>query len=217
MNKILIGLNAILVVSVAFLFFKLNSKQDAVKQENIEQKSDEVSKEEVKTVKQVEQKGNTPTGKIAYVNIDRLNEESLEIADLVAESKRRKEAIEASVESLNMQYQKKVQEYQTSAKAGIAPPAEMQAKEKEIMGIEKEAQNKQMQMENLSLDINDKNAAFQKSVRDFLNKWNEGRFDFILSYSEAVPSMLVGNTSLEVTNEIIAELNKEYKSRTTKK
>lgn len=212
MNKILIGVNATLVIAVAFLFFKLNSKQDVVKQDIIESNIDQSAK----SAKPAEKKGTTPTGKIAYVNIDRLNEESLEIADLVAESKRRKAAIEASVENLNMQYQKKVSEYQTSAKAGIAPPAEMQAKEKEIIGIEKEAQNKQLQMENLSLDINDKNASFQKNVRDFLSNWNAGRFDYILSYSEAVPSMLLGNTSLEITNEIITELNNEYKKRTKK-
>mgnify|MGYP000892750678 FL=1 len=212
MNKILIGVNATLVIAVAFLFFKLNSKQDVVKQDIIESNIDQSAK----SAKPAEKKGTTPTGKIAYVNIDRLNEESLEIADLVAESKRRKAAIEASVENLNMQYQKKVSEYQTSAKAGIAPPAEMQAKEKEIIGIEKEAQNKQLQMENLSLDINDKNASFQKNVRDFLSNWNAGRFDYILSYSEAVPSTLLGNTSLEITNEIITELNNEYKKRTKK-
>ena len=121
MNKILIGVNATLVIAVAFLFFKLNSKQDVVKQDIIESNIDQSAK----SAKPAEKKGTTPTGKIAYVNIDRLNEESLEIADLVAESKRRKAAIEASVENLNMQYQKKVSEYQTSAKADIEPPAEI--------------------------------------------------------------------------------------------
>ncbi len=213
MNKILVGVNAILVVAVAFLFYKINTLSSTPEPTPTVEKKEP----ETKTVKTVEQVGNIPTGKIAYINIDKLNEESLEISDLVNESKRRKTSIEASMENLNIQYQKKVEEYQMSAKAGIAPASEMQAKEKEIMSLEKEAQNKQIQMDNLSLDINDKNFNFQKGVKDFLIKWNQGRFDYILSYSDAVPSMLLGNTTLEVTDEVIKQLNEEYKQRKLKK
>lgn len=216
MNKILISVNAILIAAVAFLFFKVNSINTPSSEAVAETPKSEGKEAPVKTTP-IEQVGTVPTGKIAYVNIDKLNEESLEIGDLIAESKRRKTAIEASVESLSMQYQKKMEEYQTSAKAGIAPASEMQAKEREIVALEKEAQNKQLQMDNLTLDISEKNSTFQKNVKDFLIKWNGGRYDFILSYSDAVPSMLLGNTTLEITNEVIAELNKEYKARKTKK
>jgi hypothetical protein len=161
--------------------------------------------------------GNIPTGKIAFVNIDELNEKSLEINDLITEAKKRRGNFEASLENLNMQYQKKMEEYQISAKAGLTPAIEMQMKEKEILMIEKEAQNKQLQMENLSVDINEKNAAFQKTVRNFLIQWNKGRFDYIFSYSEAIPNMLLGNTNLEITPEIIEQLNNEYKQRKNKK
>ena len=85
------------------------------------------------------------------------------------------------------------------------------------MAIERDAQNKQLQMENLSMDINEKNEAFQKNVKNFLVKWNQGRYDFIFAYSEAVPSMLLGNTTLEVTKEVIEQLNAEYKAKKTKK
>ncbi len=216
MNKILIGINAILVAAVAFLFFKvysLNSSDTTIAEVSPEASATSAP-EPVKTVAPV---GNTPTGKIAYINIDELNEKSLEINDLITEAKKRRSNIEASLEALNLQYQKKMEEYQTSAKAGIAPASEMQMKEKEIMSIEKEAQNKQLQMESLSVDINEKNGAFQKNVKNFLIKWNKGRFDFILSYSDAVPSMLLGNTSLEVTAEVIEQLNAEYKQSKIKK
>jgi len=216
MNKILIGINAILVAAVAFLFIKVNSlnpsKSDSpeVSDKNETTISTQPAKEVVEPV------GNTPTGKIAYINIDELNEKSLEINDLITEAKKRRNNIESSLENLNMQYQKKMEEYQTSAKAGLAPQSEMQMKEKEILMIEKEAQNKQLQMENLSLDINEKNGAFQKNVKNFLIKWNKGRYDYILSFSDAVPSLLLGNTTLEITPEVIELLNAEYKQRQNK-
>lgn len=217
MNKVLIGLNAILVAAVAFLFFKVNSLNSVTKEEDADVQKDADKTEVTKPAPRVEPVGNAPTGKIAYVNIDKLNEESLEIGDLVAETKRRKGGIEASMESLNMQYAKKVEDFQMSQKAGLISQGELEAKAREIQALETEAQNKQLQMDNLSLDINEKNNNFQKNVRDFLIEWNQGRFDYILAYSEAIPSMLLGNTSLEVTSEVIVELNNKYKKNKTAK
>lgn len=153
MNKILIGVNAILVIAVGYLFFAINNL--GVKSEPGKQAEQE-TKSTPPPVVSVEQVGNIPTGKVAYVNIDKLNDESLEINDIANESKRRLNALESSLESLSMKYQKKVEEYQTSAKAGIAPASEMQNKEREIASIEKEAQDKQIQRENLTMDIDRK-------------------------------------------------------------
>jgi outer membrane protein len=215
MNRILIAVNAVLLLAVAFLFYKVFSVPVVTGQK--EPVKEEQAVPAVPQEKPVKQLGNAPTGKIAYVDIDRLNEESLEIIDLIADSKRRKNNIEASVESLSMQYQKKVEEFQMSQKAGIATENDLRAKASEIEKIEREAQNKQVQMDNLSMDISEKNERFQKHVKSVLVKWNEGRYDFILSYSDAVPSLLLGNTALEVTDEVIGLLNKEYKERKSKK
>ncbi len=216
MNKFLLGINVVLIIAVIFLFYKIStltlSEAQTIK-ESPEKTEETVSKPVVHT----QPVSSTPTGKIAFINIDKLNEESLEIGDLVAETKRRKNNIEASVESLSAQYQKKVEEFQMSQKAGIATQSDLEAKARQIQALEQEAQNKQIQMDNLSMDINEKNMNFQKNVKDFLIKWNEGRYDYILSYSEAVPSMLLGNSSLEVTSEIISQLNIEYKKKKTKK
>jgi outer membrane protein len=217
MNKILLGVNAILVVAVAFLFFKINSvttsKVEEKESDGVQTEEQSLQPEPEKT----EQVGNTPTGKIAYVNIDRLNDESLEISDLVTETKRRKGIIEASMESLNDQYTREVEEFQRSQRAGIASQADMEMKARKIQQLENDAQNKQLQMDNLSMDMNEKNINFQKNVRDLLLKWNAGRYDYILSYSESIPSMLLGNTSLEITDEVIKELNAEYKLAKEKK
>jgi outer membrane protein len=214
MNRILISINAGLVLAVAFLFFKVYSTTEGVSV------TPEISEDVPKAAKpeaepKVKQVGNAPTGKIAYVNIDRLNEESLEISDLVSESKRRKESIEASMEGLNMKYQNKVEEFQLLQKGGIAPKSEMEAKAREIQAIEQEAQNKQLQMDQLTLDMNRKNESFQRTVRELLLRWNDGRYDYILSYSEAVPTLLLGNSTLEVTEDVIREVNNEYKQRKT--
>lgn len=215
MNRLSIALNALLLLAVAFLFYKVYSPESPEPQA-VENESEARTEVQSKKPEPVKQSGNTPTGKIAYVNIDRLNEESLEISDLVKESKRRKESIEGSMESLNMKYQTKVEEFQLLQKGGIAPKSELEAKAREIQNIEQEAQNKQLQMDQLSMDLNRKNESFQQSVRRVLQEWNQGRFDYILSYSDAIPTMLIGNAELDITAEVIEAVNKEYKQRKTK-
>lgn len=217
MNKILIGLNAVLLAAVAFLFLKIYSgPASSASEERAGSDSSAAIPEKAPVKKEVVPVGTTPTGKIAFVNIDELDEKSLEMNDLIREAKRRRSAIESSIESLSMQYQKKMEEYQNAAKAGILPASDMQMKEKEILAIEKDARNKQLQMDELSGDINDKNDIFRNNVKNFLIKWNEGRYDYILSYSENVPSMLLGNATLEVTDEVIAKLNEEYRTSKNK-
>ncbi|MEI8137504.1 MAG: OmpH family outer membrane protein, partial [Bacteroidota bacterium] len=212
---VIIGVNALLIAAVGFLFYKVNNLNCTVSE--TQEIVGESKTEKTISTKPVEPVGNIPTGKIAFVNIDILNDKSLEVIDLIAESKRRKASIEASVENLSMQYQKKVEEFQMSQKAGIAPQSELEAKAREIQSIEKEAQNKQIQMDNLTNDIGEKNASFQKNVKDFLIKWNEGKYDYILSYSDAVPTLLLGNATLDITNQIVDQFNAEYKQRKGKK
>lgn len=214
MNKTLIGVNAVFAIAIAFLFYKV-SKVDGgttteTKTETSQSKTPEAPKQSTLSTPG---EAVTPTGKIAFINIDIINDESEEIKDLVAEAKRSKAAMEGSIERLSMDYQRKMEEYQASAKAGIAPESEMQAKQKEIMAIEKEAQNKQIQIDNFTIAINEKNMAFQQGLKNFLVKWNAGRYDYIFSYSESVPTMLLGNASLDVTKEVISLVNEEYLKR----
>jgi outer membrane protein len=213
MNKLLVGINAVLVLAVAYLFYKVSSIGGAAEEQKNEQVVSETKKDSVKPKSTFNAVSTPVTGKIAFINIDQLNEQSDEVNDLIADAKRTKTNIEASVENLSKKYQAKVEEYQTSAKAGIKSQAEMEAMAREIQGIEQEAQNKQLQMDNLTMNINDRNAAFQEGLKQFLIKWNNGRFDYILTYSEAIPSMLLGNASLDVTKEVIEQVNAEYKSR----
>lgn len=222
MNKILIALTSLLLAAVIFLFIKVFSmeKTGAVSEEvaETEQAADSTTTTDAQQEQASSKKEATqPTGRIAYINIDELNEQSLEISDLVAESKRRQSSIEASVESLRERYQQKIEDFQRSQRTGIAPESVLRDKAKEIEDIEREAANKQAMMEDLTMDISRKNSDFQQRVRDFLMRWNQGRYDYILSYSEAVPSLLIGNPALEVTDEVIAGLNEEYRNRKGKK
>jgi len=214
-TRILFIYNLVLTGLIIWIFILLYSSRNA---ENQEESSSSV-KDETSDVNadNKEKKSVAYTGKIAFINIDTLNEKSEFVGDLVKKLKASKTQIEASLESLQQQYQQKIKEYQTSASAGIAPESELAAKAKEIQAIEKEAQNKQIQMDNLAMELNEKNEIFQREVKKLIEKEYGSRYDFILSYSDAIPSLLYGNPGCDITNEVVELINKEYRSLKSKK
>ena len=213
MNKVLVGLVAVLTLAVGFLFYKVytpESSSDAVEE------TTDTTKVEAKAAQKeklhVNQVASPPTGKIAFIDIDRLYNESSEADDLIAESTRKMENLERRFESLSGEYGAKVEEFQRNQQAGIMPESELENKAKEIQRIENEAKNVRIMMDNLKMEVDERSAAYRQKLKEFLVKWNQGRYDFILSYSDAVPSMLLGNSSLEVTDEVSKTLNEEYKA-----
>lgn len=207
--------NLVLTALIIWIFILLYSPRNA---EKIEEPSSSLKAEKSElTDDSKEKKSFAYTGKIAFINIDTLNEKSEFVADLVKKLKVSKTQIEASLESLQQQYQQKVKEYQTSASAGIAPESELAAKAREIQAIEKEAQNKQIQMDNLAMELNEKNEIFQREVKKLIEKEYGSRYDFILSYSDAVPVLLYGNPGCEITREVVELINAEYRNKKSKK
>lgn len=206
MNKVLIALNALLIAAVGYLFFKVNNLSSG--DVNSETKTEETKKPIV-----VENKNVPVTGKIAYINIDKINEQSLFVADMVKKLERTKSSIEASLENLSMKYEEKVKDYQSSASAGIMPENELAMKAKEIQAIEKDAQGKRVAMDNLGIELNEKNEVFKKEIKELILDKYAGKFDYVLTYSENVPLIVYGNASFDITDEVIVQINEIYKSK----
>jgi Skp family chaperone for outer membrane proteins len=206
MNKILITVNALLVIAVGYLFYQVGGSKTA-DSDNTE------NKEEVKKPIVVENKNVPVTGKIAFINIDQINEKSLFVMDMVKKLEKTKNSIEASLENLGMRYEEKVKDYQSSASAGIIPESELASKAKEIQNIEKDAQSKRLQMDNLGIELNEKNESFKTEIKNLITEKYSGKFDYVLTYSESVPLIVYGNPSFDITEEVIVQINESYKNK----
>jgi outer membrane protein len=206
MNKILIALNVVLVAAVGYLFYQVNGGKTA--DVNSGEKKDDVKRPVI-----IENKNVPITGKIAFINIDQINEKSLFVMDMVKKLEKTKNSIEASLENLGMRYEEKVKDYQSSASAGIIPESELAAKAKEIQNIERDAQNKRLQMDNLGIELNEKNDAFKAEIKTLINEKYSGKFDYVLTFSENVPLIVYGNPSFDITAEVIDQINENYKSK----
>lgn len=212
MKNLSLVLNGILAIAVGILFYQVNTlKHNTQAQEN-------TGKEET-VIKPVITANSTNLGdaKIAYVNTDSINEHYNYIADFTKVLKSKKATLEAQMESMSMKFQKEYQEFQQSAQAGIMPQAELLKQQQSLERQQQELANKELQMQNLGLELEEKNIELNKNVKDFLKRFNDGKFDYILSYSDMVPTILLTNPKLDITNAVLQGLNDEYAAKKGKK
>jgi outer membrane protein len=213
MKNLSLILNGVLAVAVGILFYQVNSLK------NVNGSSATIEESTETPIKPTITASSTNLGdaKIAYVNTDSLNEKYDYIADFTKVLRGKKVTLEAQMESMTMKFQKEYQEFQQSAQAGIVPQAQL---EKQQQGLERQQQelaNKELQMQNLGVELEEKNAELNKNVKEFLKRFNNGKFDYILSYSDMVPTILLTNEKLDITKEVLQGLNAEYQSKKGKK
>lgn len=202
LRDIIITLMGIAIIILFIFIIQLNNKLDNKKITNTTNSSS--------TAEKPNNTQTLPTTKIAFINIDTINEKYLYISDYVNTMKKKKDALEAQLQSMMMKFQEDYEAFQQSVQAGIAPQAELEKQKRKLEQQQKDIQNKQLQMDKLALELQEKNEQLQKDIKDFLKKFNNSNYDYILSYSEILPNVLLANPQYDITNEVLNELNKEY-------
>ncbi len=216
MKNVLYGIVAVLAICVGILFYQVQSLKNGsdVGTENSEGGNKEVKKPVIIN----SATDPLPKGNIAYINIDTLNEKYLFISDYVKVLKNKRIALETQMQAMSQKFQEDYEAAQQSAQAGLLPPAEMENKKRDLERQQRELENKQIQMDKLAMDMQEKNEQLQNDVKQFLLVNYEGKYDFIMAYTAAVPTVLLANPKLEITYQVLDALNKEYlNSKSTKK
>lgn len=109
-------------------------------------------------------------------------------------------------------FQKEVAAYQKSANA--LKPAQKAATEKKLAAEQQHLQELQQNTGKQLQDIeNSENATLYDKVAAYLKTYAKAKgYKIILTYSKSNPSMLYGDDSLDVTKDVVAGLNAEYKA-----
>jgi outer membrane protein len=156
--------------------------------------------------------------KIAYINIDSLNEKYEYIKDKSKEIRSKQAAIEGSLNSMYSTFQQEVSDFQQAVQAGIRPEAELKKEEARLQQKQMEIANKEKQLQVLSEEVAATQADMLKNVSKFIESYNNNKFDYILAYTKSnISSVLYANPSLEITNEIVNGLNEEYRVKKSPK
>ncbi len=205
MNRISIIINAILIIAVGILFFLYAQ----LKSNSLEITSSESGKSFPKLITDTTLLKNA---KIAYINIDSLNEKYEYIKDKSKEIRGRQSAIEGSLNSMYTTFQQEVADLQQAAQAGIRPESELKKEEARLQQKQMEIANKEKQLQVLGEEVAATQSDMLQNVSKFIERYNNNKFDYILAYTtNNISSVLYANSSLEITNEIVNGLNEEYR------
>jgi len=205
MNRISIIINSILIIAVGILFFLYAQ----LKSNSLEITSSESDKSFPKLITDTTLLKNA---KIAYINIDSLNEKYEYIKDKSKEIRGRQSAIEGSLNSMYTTFQQEVADLQQAAQAGIRPESELKKEEARLQQKQMEIANKEKQLQVLGEEVAATQSDMLQNVSKFIERYNNNKFDYILAYTtNNISSVLYANSSLEITNEIVNGLNEEYR------
>ncbi|MDP2388049.1 MAG: OmpH family outer membrane protein [Bacteroidota bacterium] len=209
MNRISIALNAVLLIAVAvlfYLYFSLNSKLSPSTE------APEDVNSTGKIPKLVTDPSKLANSKIAYINIDSLDMKYEYINDKSKEIKNKQAAIEGQLSSMYAKFQQDVADLQQAAQAGLRSEAELKKEEASLQQRQYDIANKEKQLQTLSEEVGTTQAAMLQNVSKFIEKFNNGKYDFILAYTSNISSVLYAKPDLEITTEVVNGLNEEYRA-----
>jgi outer membrane protein len=157
---------------------------------------------------------NLKDAKIAYLNIDSLDYKYEYITDNSKEYSSKQAALENQLNSMTAKFQADYQDFQQAAQAGVRGEAELNKQKSQLEQQQYAVVAKQKQIENLGEEIGKKRGDMLKKVSDFIAKYNNGKYDYILAYTTAnISSVLYAKPGLDLTKEIVDGLNAEYKAQ----
>lgn len=216
MKNVLYAIIAVLAICVGVLFYQVQSLKSSIGGTSTEHVDG--AKETKKPVIINSANDPLPNAKIAYINIDTLNEKYLFISDYVKVLKNKRIALESQMQAMSQKFQEDYESAQQSAQAGLLPAAEMENKKRDLERQQRELENKQIQMDKLAMDMQEKNDQLQLDVKNFLMENYDGKYDFIMAYTTTVPTILLANPKLEITYQVLDALNTAYiQSKSSKK
>ena len=150
--------------------------------------------------------------KIAYVEIEEVMKEYEGSKMAEVEIKAQSEKIMASLDSLAIPFQQRVQEYQQNS-AGMSS-SQRQEREQQLMReeqmIRQQQQLAQQQVQQESSRMLDQ---INEEIESFVTNYAETNgYAYILGTSSQTKTVLYGKEGLDLTDEIIEALNAQYKS-----
>jgi outer membrane protein len=150
--------------------------------------------------------------RIAYFNIDTLQEYYAEFKDAEEKMKAKESTSKNTLNAMSSRYQKRLAEIQSKVRSNSLTETEGQAAQQELGRLENEYRQKDMELDQelkmMQMELmNDLN----KKVEVYLKEFNKERgYAYIFSYQ---PGMLMyyKDSIYDITGDMIKGLNKQYK------
>lgn len=197
MKNLLVVLNVILIVAVAYLFIdKFSGSEQSAESTPTEQQDEKIYQNVA----------------IAYVHSDSLLAKYDFMKEIESELGELSQKYEKEYQNRAQGLQNEISDFQRTAQNLTV--AQGKALEENLM---KKQQNLRIYQEDLSIKLRQKevelNNELYKSISDYLKEYgDENNLQLVLTYSRG-SDVLYANEGLEITNEVIEGLNKAYNEK----
>lgn len=148
--------------------------------------------------------------RIAYVNIDSLEDKYTYLREKRIQFSAQQEKMESQLKADYSQLEKESEDVQKQADANTLTQTDYEAAEKRLTGMQKAMEDKKQAFtDQLTKDQDEVNADVKGRLDRFLAGYNKTHhYDCILSYSNTGSSILFISKELDITNDVIAGMNK---------
>lgn len=208
MKNLSILLNVVLVIAVAILFYlHFSSSKGAIQTAENSSESD-TSRTAVTAPKVKKESRNY------YVNMDTLNEKYKLLQDVARDLKARKSSLEAAYQANMQKYQEDLMTYQQRLQENKITAEEAQRTEDNLRKLGEKIQGNERSMEILMEELDKKNLEARKELDAFMEEYKKGKeIDYIFGYSSVIQTIVYGNDSLDITDEVLKGLNERYEQK----
>ena len=160
------------------------------------------------------QKSGEKSVKVVFINIDSLNNQYLFVKKLKTDLEATGKSLEAVILSEQAAFEKEATSFQKQAAANAIPEDKAKIMYEALMQKQQALTDKK---ERYTQKVSDKEQAMHLTLLDtvtnFLKRYNRTyKFDYILGYANAGQILLASDT-LDITGDVVKELNKEYKEK----
>lgn len=154
---------------------------------------------------------------VACINDDTIAVKYTLMRTLSEEMQQRQQKLQDDYQTKGTKLQQEYADYQQKAQSGNISQLTAQKIQKDMEEKKAQLDDIQRQQEELVKEAQDKNQQVSQKVLDYVNKYNKSKhYDYIITYSSTHGPIIVTNPMFDITNEIVAGLNKESNNSLSK-
>ena len=151
-------------------------------------------------------------GSIVYIQMDSLINQYDMFNDLKSEIEAKVQAIDDDLRKKGNQLEKSVQDFQNKLNKGLLTRSQAETQQQALIEREQSLRNLTAQKQ---MEMQEEEAVMVRKVMDaiqtYLAEYNKTHnYALILTTSASTNTVIVGNPSLDITNDVLAGLNAEY-------
>lgn len=153
-----------------------------------------------------------PSGSIVYIQMDSLINHYDMFNDLNSELETKLQAIQDDLTKKGNAWEKSATDFQNKLNKGLLTRSQAEEQQQSILQRQRELQELTQQKQ---MEMQEEEAVMHRKVMDavqtYLNSYNQSRkYSLILTTSGVTNTVIVGNPSLDITQDVLKGLNQEY-------